>query len=341
MRIYAMLPTVLATSAMMATLSAQQPRVLSVRPGTNVPSELRALGMFGATEPKAVIGVSTSAAATARDTLGVLVSEVRSGSPAEKAGLQEGDRIAFVNGVSLKLSPADIGDEEMSGVLSRRLTRELDKLQPGADVDLRVYSNGQLKSMKIKTTSPEELYATPAMRAAADRPTLGLGVSENGTARDSLGVFVMSVDDNGPAAKAGIVEGSRIASINGVDLRGRTATDDRDFSASNVNRLERELARVKPGDEVDLRVLYNGQTRSVKVKAVRAADLPRRARSITIMGDNSMLPETLMRLRELDAPAIGDDVRRAMSGAIAGAMRGGMGAPMIARAFGRAGVVRW
>jgi len=334
MRVYAMLPTVLATSAMMATLSAQQPRIVRVRPGSDIAPALRALGMVSAAQPKAVIGVSTSAAATARDTLGVLVSEVRRGSPAEKAGLQEGDRIASVNGVSLKLSAADVGDEEMSGVLSRRLTRELDKLKPGDEVDLRVYSNGQTKSMKIKTMSPYDLYATPAMRSAADRPTLGIGIAVNGTARDSLGVFVMSVDDSGPAAKAGIVEGSRIASINGVDLRDRASGNERGLEMSNVNRLERELARVKPGDDVELRVLYNGQARTVKVKAARAGDLPRRARTMTIMGgDNFALPETMMRLRQLDAPAIGDEMRRAFAG--------GMGGEMIARAFGRPGMVRW
>ena len=44
-----------------------------------------------------------------------------------------------------------------------------------------------------------------------------------GSSRDTLGVFVMSVEDGGPAAKAGIEEGTRIASINGVDVRGAHA----------------------------------------------------------------------------------------------------------------------
>ena len=36
-----------------------------------------------------------------------------------------------------------------------------------------------------------------------------------------------------------------------------------------MSRLEREVSRAKPGDEVDLRVYYNGQYRNVKVKAAR------------------------------------------------------------------------
>jgi S1-C subfamily serine protease len=329
-----MLPTVLATSAMLASLSAQEPRTLSMRPGAVMSPEIRALSMFGAAEPRAVIGVSTHAAATSRDTLGVLVSEIQSGSPAEKAGLQEGDRIESVNGVSLKLAAADIGDEEMSGVLSRRLTRELDKLKPGDAVNLRVYSNGQTKSLNIKTVSPEDLYATPAMRAAADRATIGVSVGLNGSSRDSLGVFVMSVDDNGPAAKAGIAEGSRIASINGIDLRDHSGDNAREVSTSSVNKLQRELSKAKPGDDVELHVVYNGQSRTVKVKAARAADLPQRGRSVMIMGGNSMmLPEIATNLREIDGQRVGEVVRRAMDGVAGGVTN--------IRAFAGPGVVRW
>src|SRR6185437_1738351 len=51
---------------------------------------------------RAVLGISTRSTGK-RDTLGLLVESITSGSPAEKAGLEEGDRIASVNGVNLKL----------------------------------------------------------------------------------------------------------------------------------------------------------------------------------------------------------------------------------------------
>src|SRR5438309_897848 len=157
MRIYALLPTVLATSAMLSALAAQEPRILRVGPGTILPPG----GTFNIGEqPRAVIGVATSSAATSRDTLGVLVSTVRPGSPAEKAGIEEGNRIASINGLNLRLSASDIGDDQMAGIMSRRLSRELDKLKPGDDVELRVYANGQWKTLKVKTVDPDELYAT-------------------------------------------------------------------------------------------------------------------------------------------------------------------------------------
>ena len=50
------------------------------------------------------------------------------------------------------------------------------------------------------------------------RPAIGVQLGATGSVRDSIGVFVSRVTPNGPAEKAGIVEGDRIVSINGVDL---------------------------------------------------------------------------------------------------------------------------
>jgi len=322
MRVPALLPTIFIASA--SALFAQQPRVMRIGPGTvigSAPGQFR----YFTNQPRAVIGVSTTSGASSRDTLGVLVSIVRSGSPAEKAGIEEGNRIASINGVSLKLAAADIGDEDMAGVLSRRLTRELDKLKPGDEVDLRVYANGQTKSVKVKTISPDDLDDGSTFRRADERATLGLSIGSTGSRRDTLGVFVMGVEDGSPAAKADIEEGSRIASINGVDLRARSSDDEDLFGrTSNVSRLEREMSRLKPGDNVDLRVYFNGQYRSVKVTAGRMSDLPRRNRTIRIMGgDNFMIPPIPDHLEmQIDGREIADQVRRAAEAARVGTARG-------------------
>lgn len=315
-------------AALSAVAAAQTPapRALRIEPATP----------YGQTfafsnEPRAVIGVTTSGSANSRDTLGVLVSSVRSGSPAEKAGIEEGNRIASVNGVSLRLSAADVGDYDMANIMTRRLTRELDKLHPGDEVDLRVYANGQTKAVKVKTIAPEDLYeiAKPARRDA-ERPTLGLRLATTGSARDSIGVFVIGVDEAGPAAKAGIEEGSRIASINGVDVRGKNTEDDEFwvFRSTNINRFERELNKLKPGDDAALRVYFNGQMRNVTVKVARASDLPRRRGSMTIIGGGDNFFELPRVAATVDGDRINETVRRAMetartatSGALVGAGR--------------------
>jgi len=336
MRLSGLFQTAVAVCAAASPLIAQESRVYRIGPGQILEPGGAGFGMLGMETPRAVIGVGTTSGTTSRDTLGVLVSTVRAGSPAEKAGIEEGNRIASVNGLNLRLSAADIGDDQMAGIMSRRLSRELDKLHPGDDVDLRVYAGSQWKTLKVKTVPPEDLYATSratVSRRADERATLGINLAVTGSPRDTIGVFVMSVEDSGPAAKAGIEEGSRIASVNGVDLRGKTSRDEDDYylRTSNVSRLEREIAKVKPGDDVDLRVFYNGQYRNVKMKAGRLSDLPRRNRSMTIMGGdnfvtpNFITPKIITRpdigafrgdfgpaLRDMD---IGGEIRRAIEGA--------------------------
>lgn len=307
----------LAAATLSATPAGAQVRVLTA-PGGGYSSITRDVG---ADAPRAAIGVTTTSSATTRDTLGVLVTSVRAGSPADKAGIGEGDRISAINGVSLKLAPSDIDEYEMAGAMSRRLSRELDKLKVGDEVELRIYSNGQTKTLRVKTIAPEDLYTSSSTRRRdSERATLGINLGMTGSSRDTLGVFVMSVEDGGPAAKAGIEEGTRIASINGVDVRGRRDVEDEDYvmRTSNVSRLEREMAKVKPGDDVDLRVYYNGQYKNVKVKSAALSDLPHHNRSLTIIGGDNFAnwPPTPMPPIVSRMPA---DIGRTISSSMAGA----------------------
>jgi S1-C subfamily serine protease len=109
-----------------------------------------------------------------------------------------------------------------------------------------------------------------------NRAALGVSLGSSGSKRDTLGVLVMWADDDGPAVKAGIEEGNRIAAINNVDLRvSRDDAGDEMISSVKVQRLQRELEKLKPGDEVDLRVYADGKTRTVKVKTIAASKLSR------------------------------------------------------------------
>ncbi len=118
----------------------------------------------------------------------------------------------------------------------------------------------------------------------SDRATLGITIGANGGKRDTLGVFVVGVDDAGPAAKAGIEEGQRIASINGIDLRvDREDAGDAEVAAARVRRLQRALDSLKAGDAVELHVVGNGQSRTVKVTTVKASELPNGDRSMMLL----------------------------------------------------------
>jgi len=227
-----------------------------------------------------MIGISTRNSGK-RDTLGLLVESVTRDGPAEKAGIEEGDRLVSANGVNLRLSAADAGEPDMDGVANRRLIRELEKRKAGDEVELRVYRDGNVRTVKVKTVTADELnqgtFASTTgawHRTNSDRAALGLTLGGNGSRRDTLGVLVVGVANEGPAAKAGIDEGDRVASINGVDLR--VASEDAgDWQASSarINRLNREMEKVKAGDAVELRVYSAGQVRSVRVESAKASDI--------------------------------------------------------------------
>ena len=227
-----------------------------------------------------MIGVSTRNSGK-RDTLGLLVESVTRGGPAEKAGIEEGDRLVSVNSVNLRLSPADAGESDMDGVANRRLIRELEKQKAGDEVELRVYRDGNTRTVRVKTVTADELnsetFTTASglfRRGASDRAVLGISLGGNGSRRDTLGILVVGVVNDGPAAKAGVDEGDRVASINGVDLRVASEdAGDGQASSARINRLNREMEKVKAGDAVELRIYSAGQVKTVRVESAKASDV--------------------------------------------------------------------
>ncbi|HSA55321.1 MAG TPA: PDZ domain-containing protein [Gemmatimonadaceae bacterium] len=227
------------------------------------------------------LGITTRSSGR-RDTLGLLVESVTRDGPAEQAGIEEGDRLVSVNGMNLRLSPLDAGEPDMEGIATRRLQREMAKHNPGDEVELQVYRDGQTRTLRVKTVAARDLETSSVLTAVRgarrDRVVLGVSLGGTGSRRDTLGVLVVGVGDSTPAALAGIEEGDRIAAINGVDLRvAREDAGDWQASSARIRRLNREMEKVEAGDDVELRVYSNGQTRTLRVKAVRAADLPRNA----------------------------------------------------------------
>jgi hypothetical protein len=110
----------------------------------------------------------------------------------------------------------------------------------------------------------------------AKRAALGLELRTTGTRRDTLGVFVEAVTPKGPAETAGIIEGDRIAAINGVDLRTQAGdTDDSYANGLAGHRLGREVQKLTPGSRVNLRIYSGGRFRDVQVTAGKASDVMR------------------------------------------------------------------
>lgn len=142
---------------------------------------------------------------------------------------------------------------------------------PDGRVECRVFRGGERGDSALRNRMFYRMDSAMAKRAA-----LGLELRTTGTKRDTLGVFVEAVTPKGPAETAGIIEGDRIASINGVDLR--TSAGDTEDSYTNglaAHRLSREVQKLSPGSRVNLRVYSGGRFRDVQVTAGKASDVMR------------------------------------------------------------------
>jgi S1-C subfamily serine protease len=288
MRFTTIMLAAFALGSMAGTASAQTAKA---KDKAEKESSVRTYYRSSGNDDRAALGVNTTASGR-RDTLGLLIQSVVPNSPAEKAGLEEGNRIVSINGVSLQLSRADAGERDMDGVMTRRLIRELRKITPGQDAELRVYANGQTKTVRVKTVDTEELNelehrANRRMDVDEDeRAVVGLNFGGGSSKRDTLGIFIVSITEDGPAAKAGLEEGNRIAAINGQDLRvSREDAGDGYMMNAKANRFRRVMRTVKPGETVDLRIYANGQFRNVKITTVASSDLYRNSRSFGMFNE--------------------------------------------------------
>jgi len=151
---------------------------------------------------------------------------------------------------------------------------------PKADSSCTKYSDGRVECRLYRRgpgdSTLRNLMFYRADSAMAKRAALGLELRTTGTRRDTLGVFVEAVTPKGPAEAAGIVEGDRIAAINGVDLRTTSAdTEDSYTNGLASHRLTREVQKLTPGTRVTLRIYSGGRFRDVQVTTGKASDVMR------------------------------------------------------------------
>lgn len=143
--------------------------------------------------------------------------------------------------------------------------------------------------------------------AMAKRAALGIELRATGTRRDTLGVFVAAVTPKGPAETAGIIEGDRIAAINGVELRTTVAdVEDSYTNGLAAHRLTREVQKLTPGSRVTLRVYSGGRFRDVQVTAGKASEVMRAG-----PGFNFEFPgaDAMLRFRGPGATIMGPEMR--------------------------------
>jgi serine protease Do len=191
-------------------------------------------------------------------TRGVLVGGVEDDSPADLAGIEEGDVIVTFNGARVG-SPEELGDAVRS-------------LTPGSEARVELTRDGAAKTV---TVTVGERPDRPVYRFEMDGDDLAphferafamfggprLGVQAHEIEDDELasyfkarkgdGVLVLSVEENSVADKAGVQPGDIIGQVG-------------DEKIADVEDLRAALHDYEEGDPFDITVLRHGKSQALK-----------------------------------------------------------------------------
>ena len=152
MRVYKTLPIAALLALLVApgAAHAQLRRFPSTSSSDQGGTRRGSAGDADADAARMLLGLSLGTSGTDRDTLGLLVTQVLRDGPGDRAGIDEGNRVAEIDGVSLRLEPVDIGRQGAIDAVMRRLSRTLRGLQGGEQASLRVFAAGKFKNANVQ-----------------------------------------------------------------------------------------------------------------------------------------------------------------------------------------------
>lgn len=167
-----------------------------------------------------------------KDSKGVLVTEVFSGDPAEKAGVKPRDIILEVNNKKV---------EE-----SRDLTRMIANTAVGETVTLKILRDGQEKIFRVEIAKREEAKLSSRQPERKDEDTLGIRVTDltaevarRFNLKDMEGVIVVGVEAESKGGEAGVRVGDIVKEVNHQAVQ-------------TVADYTRAIAAVQPGESIQL-----------------------------------------------------------------------------------------
>ncbi len=182
-----------------------------------------------------------------QDSRGALISDVKEGSPAEQAGLKQGDVIIEYHG-----APVEDG-----GALQRLVTRTA----VGAKVMLKVVRDGRERELTVRIgEQPDETKVAKVERSETDNALSGLAVEDvdQATAKElglnlKRGVVVTRVEPDSGAEKVGLLPGDVIREINRQPIK-------------SIKDFEKASSDVKKGGNVLILVNRRGNSLFLSAK---------------------------------------------------------------------------
>jgi serine protease Do len=261
------------------------------------------------------------------DRPGVLINEVITGGPAQKACLVDGDVILQMNGQAVSDYAA--------------LTESVRALAPDQKVSVLVLRDGKQKTVEVELGRRESLddlkelenlpwpegenphvyfYSNREGEGDSegdgehriiirtmddDRGWLGVKLDAlNGQlgeyfgVKDGAGVLVTEVIDDSPAAKAGLQAGDVIVKVGDADV-------------ASPDALHEAMTDTEPGDDLALQVLRKGSPKTMTAKLGEMPEDAMAERQVEIMGDGGHGDMKMFAprvLRQMGRP--GQDVER-------------------------------
>jgi serine protease Do len=216
---------------------------------------------------------------------GALVVTVTSGGPAAQAGLQPSNSEVTING-----STTPVGGDVIIAIngqtintMDQLIAYLADNTSVGQTVTLTILRSGSQQTVSLtlaaRPTGAQASTQTPQNQQPQGGTSTGAYLGIQGLSLDSQiaqamnlptnqqGVLVEQVQQNGPAAQAGLQGSSQTVTINGqqVTIGGDVITALDGQAVSGMQSLAALLQQYSPGQIVTLTILRNGSQMQVTV----------------------------------------------------------------------------
>lgn len=171
---------------------------------------------------------------------GALVSSLTEGSPAGKAGIQEGDIILSFDGQdidAMRRLPRIVAETEVGKKVPVAIWRK------GSDITVTV-ELGQMEQADAKAAPDTKTEKAPPAQSSKDITAIGLTVApltdalrqSYGAAEGTNGVAVTAVVSSGPAAERGLAEGDIIVEVDQEEAASPDAVSKKVEDAKKAGR---------------------------------------------------------------------------------------------------------
>uniref|UniRef100_A0A8C3TIH0 PDZ domain containing 1 n=1 Tax=Catharus ustulatus TaxID=91951 RepID=A0A8C3TIH0_CATUS len=229
------------------------------------------------------------------DTAGHIIRDVRDNSPAQRAGLKDGDRVLRVNGVFVdKEEHAQVveivrksGDSVVLLVLDEASYEEAQKEGVNLEELGQKASTGQQQEQqRPPSTANRGTTATPQPRLCyLVREETGYGFSLKST-EGQKGLFLVELLPQGAAAKAGVQNNDRLIEINGKNVEN----DTHEEVVEKVKKSENHVMFLLSNEETDS--YFTSQRMALSKENANLSLLPLKPRFIEIQkGKNHIIKD--------------------------------------------------